>query len=241
MCPEIIPKFINLLQRDRSLIVHGDGQHSRRYLYAGDAADAFDTILHKGSIGQVYNVDSQDEITNIELAKKLLSTFGKDISDRLDDLIDFTKDRPFNDRRYAVDGSKLRALGWEPKTSFEDGLRATVEWYRDYGAWWGDIEHVLTPFPVVHGSTDTNESADTRAGGKLAAFGVKSKDFAVQNGHLVRKKEELPDPGHVGQVEQEAVLGANGTSEKAHTNGFESLKTDSMYKVIKKRKVEHMG
>lgn len=66
--------------------------------------------------------------------------------------VKYTHDRPFNDHRYAVDGTKLRQLGWEQKTSFKDGLKATVEWYRLFGErWWGDISKVLSPFPVVEG------------------------------------------------------------------------------------------
>ena len=69
---------------------------------------------------------------------------------RLRKWIKYTNDRPFNDRRYAVDGTKLRKLGWEQKTSFQEGLRTTIDWYRRFGeSWWGDISHVLTPFPVV--------------------------------------------------------------------------------------------
>ena len=128
--------------------IHGDGQHTRRYLYAGDAADAFDTILHKGEIGQVYNVDSRDEIANLDLAKKLLGAFGN--TDAAD-WIEHTRDRPFNDRRYAVDGTKLRKLGWKQSVSFEDGLAATVEWYSKFSQWWGHIDAILSPFPVIEG------------------------------------------------------------------------------------------
>ncbi len=129
------------------LFIHGDGKHTRRFLYAGDAADAFDTILHRGEIGQVYNVDSQDEISNYDLAVKLLGMFG--ITDT-NSWIQWTRDRPFNDRRYAVDGSKLRKLGWAQRKTFEDGLAETVEWYSKYSGWWGPIDNtLLAPFPVV--------------------------------------------------------------------------------------------
>ncbi|EMC95287.1 hypothetical protein BAUCODRAFT_48602, partial [Baudoinia panamericana UAMH 10762] len=145
---KIIPKFINLLLRKRPLCIHGDGQHTRRYLYAGDAADAFDTILHKGQIGQIYNVDSRDEIGNLDLAAKLLSIFG---ITQTAGWIEHTRDRPFNDRRYAVDGSKLRKLGWRQGVSFEEGLANTVDWYRKFSRWWGQVDAILAPFPVVAG------------------------------------------------------------------------------------------
>ena len=134
------------------MFIHGDGKHTRRYLYAGDAADAFDTILHKGVIGQVYNVGSVDEISNLELCSHLLKQFGYDHPEDLPKYVAHTTDRPFNDRRYAVDATRLKELGWEQKTSFEEGLRVTVNWYRMYGEeWWGDISTVLSPFPVVEG------------------------------------------------------------------------------------------
>lgn len=144
-----MPKFINLLQRKMPLFLHGDGQHTRRYLYAGDAADAFDTILHRGEIGQTYNVDSRDEMSNIEVAKKLLSMFG---FNNKDNWVQHTRDRQFNDRRYAVDGTKLRKLGWKQQVSLEEGLAATMDWYSRFSAWWGPIDNtLLSPFPVVRG------------------------------------------------------------------------------------------
>ena len=139
-----------LLDRKSPLVLHGDGTNTRRYLYAGDSADAFDTILHKGEIGEIYNVGSYDEISNAAMASKILAQFNIPATEDRS-WIQYTKDRPFNDMRYAVDGTKLRALGWEQKTPFEHGLRITVEWYRKFGRrWWGNIDSVLTPFPVVH-------------------------------------------------------------------------------------------
>lgn len=151
---KIIPKFTCLLDRGQPLVLHGDGSPTRRYLFAGDAADAFDTILHKGVMGNIYNVGSYDEISNFDLCGKLLTEMNipADSKDEFSKWVKYTHDRPFNDHRYAVDGSKLRALGWDQKTSFAEGLAITVDWYRRFGAqWWGDITHVLSPFPVVKG------------------------------------------------------------------------------------------
>jgi len=136
------------------VVLHGDGSPTRRYLYAGDAADAFDTILHKGVMGHIYNVGSYDEISNLDLCSKLLVEMNipHDTTDEFRKWVKYTHDRPFNDHRYAVDGSKLRALGWEQKTPFVEGLKMTVDWYHKYGAkWWGDISMVLSPFPIVDG------------------------------------------------------------------------------------------
>lgn len=135
------------------MLLHGDGKHTRRYLFAGDAADAFDTILHKGLIGQIYNVGSTDEISNLELCSLLLKEFGHDPAVDFDSFVKHTIDRPFNDRRYAVDATKLKGLGWVQKTTFAEGLKATVDWYRKFGSeWWGNIDLVLVPFPVVKDS-----------------------------------------------------------------------------------------
>ena len=91
----------------------------------------------------------------------------------LEKSIHYTEDRPFNDQRYATDGTKLAALGWHPKTSFDDGLRTTVEWYRQFGeVWWGDISRVLTSFPVVEGTEIwTKEEHEALPSDKEAASG----------------------------------------------------------------------
>lgn len=108
--------------------------------------------MHKGAIGQIYNVGSYDEISNLSLCSKLLTYLNipHSTQEELHKWVKHTHDRPFNDRRYAVDGTKLRKLGWDQKTPFEQGLSTTVDWYKKYGeAWWGDITKVLTPFPEV--------------------------------------------------------------------------------------------
>src|ERR1700761_1340298 len=97
---EIIPKFTCLLNRGQPLVLHGDGSPTRRYLFAGDAADAFDTILHKGAIGQIYNVGSYDEISNLSLCSKLLTYLDipHSTQEELHKWVKHTHDRPFNDR-----------------------------------------------------------------------------------------------------------------------------------------------
>ncbi|KAF2146834.1 uncharacterized protein K452DRAFT_294368 [Aplosporella prunicola CBS 121167] len=152
---KIIPKFAMLLNRRRKLLLHGDGTPTRRYLYAGDTSDAIDTILHKGAVGQTYNIASKDEVSNLGICQRLLDLFGLPHStpEELGRWVEYTADRPFNDHRYATDGTKLAKLGWQQRTGFEEGLRITVEWYRQFGeVWWGDIGRILTPFPVVDGT-----------------------------------------------------------------------------------------
>jgi dTDP-glucose 4,6-dehydratase len=144
-----------LLQRRSKLLLHGDGTPTRRYVYAGDIVDALDTILHKGTIGQIYNIASKDEISNTDICHKLLDIFEIPHTREEDwnKWVQHTEDRPFNDQRYATDGSKLASLGWHPKTSFAEGLKLTVDWYREFGeVWWGDISRILTSFPVIEGT-----------------------------------------------------------------------------------------
>ncbi|KAK3313831.1 dTDP-glucose 4,6-dehydratase [Apodospora peruviana] len=201
---KIIPKFISLLNRKQPVVLHGDGTPTRRYLFAGDAADAFDTILHRGQMGQVYNVGSYDEISNLRLCSLLLDQMNLPHStpEEFSRWVKYTHDRPFNDHRYAVDGTKLRQLGWEQKTSFADGLRITAEWYRLFGErWWGDISKVLSPFPVV-------------AGREVMSDHEPVTDEPQVDGQPAKKRKVnevlLPEGGPVGGTP--VVGGATGTA-----------------------------
>lgn len=166
---KIIPKFALLMQRGEKLQLHGDGKHTRRHLYAGDAAEAFDTILHRGKIGEVYNVGSAHEMSNLELCAHLLREFGHDPVHDFAALVEHTVDRPFNDRRYAVDATKLQALGWRQKTPFAQGLRTTVEWYRRFGGeWWGDLAQLESGYKLANGSA--NGAVTTTSGKKKKRF-----------------------------------------------------------------------
>ncbi|KAI9034477.1 hypothetical protein DFJ74DRAFT_21672 [Hyaloraphidium curvatum] len=144
---KVIPKFVCLLKRGKKVCLHGNGSNSRRYIFASDVADAIDTILHKGQIGEIYNIGTDFEITNLELAKTLVSKFG--YADKEEQYLEYVEDRAFNDRRYAVDSNKLEQLGWKPSISWEEGLDRTIAWYKKHSdKWWGDIEHVLVPHPA---------------------------------------------------------------------------------------------
>lgn len=213
---EIVPKFINLLQRKKPLWIHGDGNNTRRYLYAGDAADAFDTILHKGEIGQIYNVDSRDEISNLDLAGKLLGRFG--VTD-IAGAIQHARDRPFNDLRYAVDGAELRKLGWKPQVSFEQGLTNTVEWYGKFSDWWGPIDNILTPFPVVKGE----ESGDVNASDDVAKTGAPEGSSQAGSGAEDRTTlgvEAVKLKNVQGVNDLLGTNGANGSADRARKRKF---------------------
>jgi hypothetical protein len=198
-------------------VLHGNGTNTRRYLYAGDAANAFDTILHKGEIGEIYNVDSRDEISNIDLSMKLLRHF--DIpAGPAGTWIQYTKDRPFNDKRYAVDATKLRTLGWEQTMSFEEGLKITVDWYREFGKrWWGDVEGVLTPFPVMR-EGEVYADGESKKRDAMLITAAQINGSASANGSSGSKKRALDedDKENVdGEAKKRVMLG----DDLANRNG----------------------
>ena len=138
---KLIPLFVTNALDDQPLPLYGDGLQRREWLYVSDHAGAVDFVLRNGSSGETYNVAGPTERTNREVVALLLERLGKPWS-----LVRHVEDRPGHDRRYAMDGSKLAALGWRPRTSFEDGLAATIDWYRTNEAWWraarsGDWDH----------------------------------------------------------------------------------------------------
>jgi dTDP-glucose 4,6-dehydratase len=128
---KVIPLFITNALRNEKLPLYGDGKNVRDWLYVEDNCEAVDLVLQKGKPGEVYNIGGGNERQNIEITKFILNQLGKP-----DDFIKPVADRPGHDRRYSIDCSKVKKLGWAPKTKFETGLQATVEWYRDNRAWW---------------------------------------------------------------------------------------------------------
>src|SRR3989338_11500184 len=128
---KIIPKFITKVLEGKKVPLHGSGSNIRTYIFIGDFVNSLDLVFNKGKIGEIYNLGTSDEISNLELTKLILKKLGKD-----DSYIDFVEDRPFNDRRYSVDISKIKAMGWKQRYSFEEGLNRTIEWYRDNESWW---------------------------------------------------------------------------------------------------------
>jgi dTDP-glucose 4,6-dehydratase len=131
---KLIPLCVlNALAGD-NLPVYGDGKQVRNWLFVEDFARAIDTVLLRGEPGNAYNVGGPDEKENIGVVKRILELTGRDES-----LIEYVTDRPGHDRRYSLSSDKLRALGWEPLTVFDDGLPRTVDWYRDNEWWWEPI------------------------------------------------------------------------------------------------------
>jgi dTDP-glucose 4,6-dehydratase len=129
---KLIPLMVVNALHDKPLPVYGDGANVRDWLHVEDHCSALVTALEKGKAGEVYNIGGGAERKNIEIVKAILGLVGKPES-----LIQYVKDRPGHDRRYAIDPSKIKAeLGWAPSQTFEQGLADTVKWYVDNSAWW---------------------------------------------------------------------------------------------------------
>ena len=132
---KLIPLMIINALHDKPLPVYGDGLNVRDWLYVEDHCRAIDLILHKGTVGEVYNVGGHNEMKNIEIVKLICRTLGKPES-----LIQFVTDRKGHDRRYAIDPTKIhRELGWLPETKFADGIQKTIQWYVTHEDWWQPI------------------------------------------------------------------------------------------------------
>jgi len=133
---KLIPLFATNLIEGKKVPVYGNGKNVREWIYVDDHCSAIDVILHKAQPGSVYNIGTGDEIENIEITKLILEYSGKN-----DDMIEYVKDRLGHDRRYAIDAGKLKTeLGWEAKYDFKEGLKKTVDWYKENEEWWRKLK-----------------------------------------------------------------------------------------------------
>lgn len=136
---KFIPLMITNLLEDKPVPIYGDGRNIRDWLFVEDNCRAIDLILHKGRPGEVYNVGGNSERRNIDIARAVLNIMGKG-----EEMITFVKDRPGHDYRYALDSSKIeREMGWLPERDIMEGLRRTVQWYRDNEWWWRPLKDRL--------------------------------------------------------------------------------------------------
>lgn len=132
---KLIPLMIAKALADQPLPVYGTGENVRDWLYVEDHCAAIDRVARRGRVGEVYNIGGHNERTNLQVVQTILRQLGKPES-----LIQFVTDRPGHDRRYAIDPSKVRAeLGWQPATSFEEGIQQTIAWYLAHRDWWQNI------------------------------------------------------------------------------------------------------
>ncbi len=128
---KLIPLFVTNALDGEPLPLYGDGRQVRDWLHVEDHCAAIELVLREGAPGEVYNAGAGEEHENVELAHRILGLTGADPS-----LLRHVEDRPGHDRRYSLDSSKLRALGWKPEKAFDKGLEETVDWYRENRAWW---------------------------------------------------------------------------------------------------------
>ena len=138
---KIIPLFVTHALDGIPLPLYGDGLNVRDWLHVDDHCRAVDLLIEKGAPGETYNVGGGNEVPNIELTRRILGLLGKP-----ETLIRRVADRPGHDRRYSLDCERLRGLGWSPRVPFDEGLRATVEWYRANEAWWRPLKEANPAF-----------------------------------------------------------------------------------------------
>ena len=140
---KLIPKTIIRAKQGMKIPVYGTGKNVRDWIYVKDHCEAINIILEKGNRGEIYNISSGDERSNLEVVTEILDILGKE------DLIEFVEDRPGHDIRYSLDSSKVRELGWKCRHKFEEGLKETIEWYLKNEEWWKPLidEKILHPTP----------------------------------------------------------------------------------------------
>ena len=143
---KLIPLAITNVLEGKKIPVYGSGKNVRDWIFTKDVCSAINFVMRNGKSGEIYNISSRNELTNIEVVRKILSILGKD-----DLWFEYVSDRPGHDLRYSVDARKLTELGWQPKVSFEDGLRQTVEWYRTNEWWWKPLKEKMSPIRWLSG------------------------------------------------------------------------------------------
>ena len=132
---KVIPLFVTNLIDGKKVPLYGDGMNVRDWCYVEDNCTGVDLVLRQGNVGEIYNIGAGNEVTNRLLTESILEFLGKD-----DSMIEHVEDRLGHDRRYSIDISKVRALGWAPKREFREALEATVAWYRDNPSWWEPLK-----------------------------------------------------------------------------------------------------
>jgi dTDP-glucose 4,6-dehydratase len=133
---KLIPFFISKLIQGEKVPVYGDGLNVRDWLYVYDHCEAIDVILHKGKVGEIYNIGGHNEKTNLEITRLILEAMGKD-----EGFIEYVEDRLGHDRRYAISNDKITSeLGWKPSLTFEEGIKLTIDWYLNNQDWMNSIK-----------------------------------------------------------------------------------------------------
>jgi len=131
---KVIPLFVTNLLQEKNITIYKHSKNKREWIHVLDHCKAIDLIIHKGKLGETYNVGTGEEVTVDELADKILSYMAMHSSYK-----SYVEDRPGHDRRYLLDSSKIKKLGWKPQIKFEDGLKKTIKWYVDHDGWWKNL------------------------------------------------------------------------------------------------------
>jgi dTDP-glucose 4,6-dehydratase len=142
---KVIPLFVTNAIDDIPVPLYGDGKNVRDWLHVDDHCRAIDLLIEKGVSGEVYNIGGGNEVMNVDLTHRILDALGKPVS-----LIKPVADRPGHDRRYCLDTTKLRGIGWSPAEPFDEGLRRTIEWYRRNEWWWRPIKEQDPAFKAYY-------------------------------------------------------------------------------------------
>lgn len=132
---KMIPLFVTNALEDKPLPLYGDGLNERDWLYVTDHCEAIQTVVEKGVKGEIYNIGTGKTLPNIQLTRTILDVLGKPMT-----LIKYVEDRPGHDRRYCVDSSKIRKLGWVPRHDFDAAIRETIRWYESHPEWWKPLK-----------------------------------------------------------------------------------------------------
>ena len=142
---KVIPLFVTNAIEDIPVPLYGDGKNVRDWLHVDDHCRAIDLLIETGVNGEVYNIGGGNEVMNVDLTHRILDALGKPAS-----LIKPVADRPGHDRRYCLDTTKLRSIGWAPAEPFDEGLRRTIEWYRRNDWWWRPIKEQDPAFKAYY-------------------------------------------------------------------------------------------
>jgi dTDP-glucose 4,6-dehydratase len=138
---KVIPLFITNALEGKRLPLYGDGKNVRDWLFVEDNCAAIDLVVRQGRPGEIYNIAGESEKQNIEITRMILKELGQG-----EELIQYVKDRPGHDRRYSLDCSKLKKLGWRPQVKIEEGIKRTVRWYQENRDWWKRIKEKQQDF-----------------------------------------------------------------------------------------------
>jgi dTDP-glucose 4,6-dehydratase len=151
---KVIPLFVTNAIDDIQVPLYGDGLNERDWLHVADHCRALDLLIDTGVSGEVYNIGGGNHVRNIDLTRRILQLLGKG-----DSLIRPVADRPGHDRRYSLDTTKIRSLGWQPRVAFDQGLAETAQWYRENEWWWRPIKERDVQFQTYY----RNQYGDSRA------------------------------------------------------------------------------